>query len=106
MEENFKVLDWELSEEDMGALSGLEMQNKNVPAAMFTKEGGPYVTESDVRTPPPPPPPACILQPHHHHHHHYRHAYSLSDKVCLAVAGSDIFPLQAFKLNLWPRLAC
>eukprot|EP00208_Stichococcus_sp_RCC1054_P001710 CAMPEP_0206149404 /NCGR_PEP_ID=MMETSP1473-20131121/37761_1 /ASSEMBLY_ACC=CAM_ASM_001109 /TAXON_ID=1461547 /ORGANISM="Stichococcus sp, Strain RCC1054" /LENGTH=305 /DNA_ID=CAMNT_0053546865 /DNA_START=501 /DNA_END=1418 /DNA_ORIENTATION=- len=48
VKDNFAVLDWELSEEDMEALSSLETQNKNVPAAMFLKEGGPYVTESDL----------------------------------------------------------
>lgn len=52
VKDNFAVLDWELSEEDMEALSSLETQNKNVPAAMFLKESGPYVTESDVRNPP------------------------------------------------------
>lgn len=48
VDENFKVLDWELSEDDMTAISGVETQNKNVPASMFLKENGPYVTESDV----------------------------------------------------------
>lgn len=48
IDENFKVLDWELSEDDMMAISGVETQNKNVPASMFLKENGPYVTESDV----------------------------------------------------------
>ena len=64
MEDNFHVRDWELSDDDKEAISSLETQNKNVPAAMFLKEGGPYVTESDVRhpaTPDPAPAPAHAL---------------------------------------------
>jgi len=48
VDENFKVLDWELSEDDMKTISGIDTQNKNVPASMWTQENGPYVTESDL----------------------------------------------------------
>lgn len=46
--ENLKVLDWELSEDDMKAISDLKTQNKNVAAGGFLKENGPYATESEL----------------------------------------------------------
>jgi diketogulonate reductase-like aldo/keto reductase len=48
VDENFKVLDWELSDDDMKAISDLKTQNKNVAAGGFLKENGPYATESEV----------------------------------------------------------